>query len=71
MGVTLPVVDHSALLLACGRFGVPVAEVGGEIVVEHSSADLEKQVGAARAPAHLLFLITRFADHLIDRGFGW
>jgi hypothetical protein len=36
-------------------------EVVGELVVEDAGADLEQQVGAARGPAHLLFLTMRLA----------
>ena len=50
--------------------GVPAVEVAGELVVEDAGADLEQQVGAARGPAHLLFLDHALADDLVDRGLG-
>ena len=50
-----------------GEAGVPAGEVGGEVVVEGTGADLEQQVGAARTPAHLLFLHHPLAHDLVDR----
>ncbi len=46
---------------------VPSPEGTGEFVVEHLGADLQKQMGAAWSPSHLLLLHQPLGDHLIDR----
>ena len=53
-----------------GEPGVPAVEVAGEVVVEHSGADLKEQVGPAWGPAHLLLLDHAFGDDLVHDGFG-
>ena len=45
-------------------------EVLGEGVVEDPGADLQEQVSAAGAPAHLLLLDHAFGYDLVDGGFG-
>jgi len=49
--------------------GVPARQRGAPIPVQHLGPDLQQKVGAALAPAHLLFFHKPFADHLVDGRF--
>src|SRR5450759_4058353 len=53
-----------------GEAGVPAAELVGEVVGEHTGADLKEEVRASWRPAHLLLLHHPLADDLVDGGLG-
>jgi len=48
---------------------IPPAEGLFPLAVEHTGANLQKQMGAALAPFHLLFLDHPFAHHVVHRRF--
>jgi hypothetical protein len=43
-------------------------KVVGVLVVEYAGADLEREVGTTRCPAHLLSFVLVLADDRVDRG---
>src|SRR6266508_4401293 len=48
--------------------GVPAAEGGRQLVVEHPRAHLQEEVGVVWRPARLLLLDHALAHDLVDRG---
>jgi hypothetical protein len=54
---------------ALPSFGGTAGQRGAPIPVQHLGPDLQQTVGAALAPAHLLFFHKPFADHLVDGRF--
>jgi hypothetical protein len=50
--------------------GISPAERPAPVIVDDLGADLEQQMGAIRALAHLLLLDYPLADDPVDRGFS-
>jgi hypothetical protein len=47
---------------------MPTFECSSQLLIEHSSPDLQETMCAVRRPPHLLLFDEPFADYLVDSG---
>jgi hypothetical protein len=52
--------------LLLSKYWVPSLKCFSKFIIEHASADLQQQVGALLAAAHLLLFYHSLAHHLVD-----